>query len=113
MPESVFNEKPEALRKLLKAWYKALNYLKANPDEAVAIMARYYDLSPEEFKEIALGVEWPLIDESFEFLGKDVKNSQAGKLVGSFSDIFIEAGKTNKAVKAEEVLDSEILSSLR
>jgi NitT/TauT family transport system substrate-binding protein len=46
---------PEALQKLVNAWYMTLDWIKANPDEATAIMAKAAAVSPEEYAAYAEG----------------------------------------------------------
>ena len=49
------DEHPEALQKLVDAWYPTLDWIEANPDEATAIMAEKAERLAEEYEAFAEG----------------------------------------------------------
>ena len=44
--------RPEAVQRIINAWYMTLDYIKNNPDEAIAIMAKRAGVSVDEYKEL-------------------------------------------------------------
>jgi NitT/TauT family transport system substrate-binding protein len=48
-------DRPEDVQKLVEAWYKTLDYIKAHPDESLQIMADKAGVSVEEYKDFANG----------------------------------------------------------
>lgn len=53
-PELV-EERPEDVQALVDAWYDTLDYIEANPEESLAILAEAADLTPEEYQSFAAG----------------------------------------------------------
>ncbi|MGE3621876.1 MAG: aliphatic sulfonate ABC transporter substrate-binding protein [Acidimicrobiia bacterium] len=48
-------ERPGDVQALVDAWYATLDYIEANPEEALEILARAADLSVEEYESFAAG----------------------------------------------------------
>jgi NitT/TauT family transport system substrate-binding protein len=48
--EEVISKRPDDLKALIKAWYKAVDFVKSNPDEAYIIIGKAFGLSIENVK---------------------------------------------------------------
>lgn len=55
--DTVINN-PESVKALMRAWFRALEYYRSHPDEASALIAGYYGMSPEEYRSAVGGLEW-------------------------------------------------------
>jgi NitT/TauT family transport system substrate-binding protein len=51
----MLTERPADVQKLVNAWFKTLDYIKANPDKSVAIMSKRAGVSAAEYKEYDAG----------------------------------------------------------
>lgn len=49
---------PGLVKRLMRAWFKALNFYKAHPDEASEIIAPYYNISSEQYRKQVQGLKW-------------------------------------------------------
>jgi len=49
---------PGAVKKLMRAWFRALKYYREYPAEASAIIAKYYNISPAQYKKQVEGLLW-------------------------------------------------------
>ena len=49
---------PGLVKKVMRAWFKSLKYYRLHPDEASAIIARYYRITPEEYRKQVEGLKW-------------------------------------------------------
>jgi len=49
---------PALVKKIMRAWFKALNFYKENPEEASAIIAKYYKITPEQYRKQVQGLRW-------------------------------------------------------
>ena len=64
--------KPEdKLERFFRAWYRSLDYALAHKEEAVPIMAKGFDLPPDEFEAIMSGLRFIPKDEAERMLGAD------------------------------------------
>jgi NitT/TauT family transport system substrate-binding protein len=50
-------ERPDDVQKIVDAWYATLDYIAANPDEAIAIMAKQAGVTPADYATYAKGTE--------------------------------------------------------
>ncbi|HUC92947.1 MAG TPA: ABC transporter substrate-binding protein [Paenibacillus sp.] len=48
--ESVVKERPEDIQKIVDAWFDALDYFRANPEESIELLAGKAETTPEDFK---------------------------------------------------------------
>ena len=60
------NEHPEQVQAMVDSWFATLDYIKANPDEAIAIMARRAGVSIDEYKEYAKGTQIFTLEENLK-----------------------------------------------
>ena len=69
----VINEQPEQVQALVDSWFATLDYIAANSESAIAIMAKRAGVSVPEYKEYAEGTHIFSIEENIKaFLpGKD------------------------------------------
>src|SRR5262249_14955950 len=51
----LLKKRPADVQKLINAWYMTLDYIKANPDKATAIMAKRAGVSAAEYKDYDAG----------------------------------------------------------
>lgn len=49
---------PATVKKVMRAWFKALKYYRANPQEASEAIAKYYKITPEQYRKQVAGLKW-------------------------------------------------------
>lgn len=57
-------ERPGDVQKLVDAWYLTLDYIEANPDEAIEIMSAVAEVTPEEYADFAAGTTIFSVDDA-------------------------------------------------
>lgn len=60
------DERPEQVQAMVDSWFATLDYIKANPDKAIAIMAKRAGVSIDEYKEYAKGTQIFTIAENLK-----------------------------------------------
>jgi NitT/TauT family transport system substrate-binding protein len=94
--ESVTKNRPEDVKKILLAWFDALDYWKKNPDESLAIMAKAAETPVAEYK---LGVD------SVKIFSKE--DNQKAFIEGKdYTSLFFTANKTAEFLKSLDMLTS-------
>ncbi len=81
---------PDDVAALIKGYYKAIEYVKSNPTQAYAIMAKAvggYLQKPEDFASAAKGVRYFDRDRNIDFWGTEDKG-QAKDLIGYANEIW-------------------------
>ena len=55
LSREIVDSRPEDVQKIIEAWFKTLEYIEANPAEAVAIMAKRAGVTAEEYADYDAG----------------------------------------------------------
>ncbi|NOU99776.1 ABC transporter substrate-binding protein [Paenibacillus planticolens] len=92
--EEITKNRPEDVKKILHAWFDALDYWKANPEESLQIMAKAAETPVDEYKA---GVDSVKIFQ----LEDNVKAFQKGD---SYSSLHFTSQKTAEFLKGLEML---------
>lgn len=94
--ESVTKNRPEDVKKVLLAWFDALDYWQKNPEESLQIMAKAAETPLEEYKK---GVD------SVKIFSKE-DNLKAFKDGNDFTSLYFTAKKTGVFLKGLDMLSS-------
>jgi NitT/TauT family transport system substrate-binding protein len=70
---SIIEQRPEDVKKLLRAYHHAIAYTQQNPDESYAIMAQREGITAQEFKDSFEGIYLVSQDEQKDFFKQDGK----------------------------------------
>lgn len=107
---SVIEERPKAVRALLKGWFDALDYMQRSPQDAARRMGVRQQTTGEQFLEAQRGLHVPARDENVRLLaGPRPELAQTGRRLLS---LMLEAKLLRSAVNIEEVLAPGPLQSL-
>lgn len=106
--EKLAKENPEVLEKVAAGYFKALEYINANHDDAYQIMAQAFDVTVQDMEDFKTGVSWISLDENKKLFNKasSVNVYSTYELVCS---ILKENGDTNICLKSDDKLTSEII----
>lgn len=99
---------PDTVKRVMRAWFRAIEYWKAHPDEANAIMAGHYQETPEVFAELIEGVTWPTYEESTAYVSSD----RALNVVDTFGDVFLRTGQITQKADLRSAISADVLSGL-
>lgn len=113
MNENYLKKNPETTKKVMRAWFKALDLWKANPTEANAIMAKHYKITAPEFADMISGLKWPSIEENTAYFGKESGQGEIFKVAKTFSDIFIRDSVTKTQPDLSVAINQTLINSLK
>ena len=107
---SVLDKQPQALRTLLGAWFRALDYLQREPQDAARRMGIRQQTSGEQFLQTLQGIRIPSREENLTMLGGAAPGLVAtgGKLMA----LMLEAKLLRAEVRIETLLAPEPLAGL-
>jgi NitT/TauT family transport system substrate-binding protein len=104
--DDVLNDRKKDVVELIKAWYEALDYIKANPDPSYKVLAKEFGLPEKEVAETMEGVYFPTIQENIKFMG--ATTGPAALPIGKkVVDLYVKAGVMKKAL-APGLLEASI-----
>jgi NitT/TauT family transport system substrate-binding protein len=109
--ESSLRREPERFRKLMRAWFRARDFLLAQPGKASEMMAARERLSPDDFSSAMKGLILPSEQEMRQYLqpGRD----SIGPRLQSVSEYLLSKGLLKKPVDAAERLAPWIIGEPR
>ncbi len=103
-PELI-EERPEDVQKLVDAWYKTLDYMEANPEESLEILAEAAGTSIEDYESFAEGTTIFSVEEalaSFEDGDDTTSLLYTARLINPF---LVEAGLTEEEAPLDGLFD--------
>jgi NitT/TauT family transport system substrate-binding protein len=109
--EDLLKKRPADVQKLVNAWYMTLDYIKANPDKAVAIMAKRAGVSPAEYKDYDSGTTLFTQAQNIDAFksGSDITHlDYATKEISKF---LVDNKFVDKPVDSAGVFDSKFVES--
>jgi len=95
----------EGLKKIVKAWYDALDFYKGHPDEAQAVMARFTEDKPESLAQYLKEVRFYGPQENKSFFGSGEKPGPLYHVVERAADLWLRTKKARRKVSAKEVVE--------
>lgn len=109
--ETFAKENPEALRAIADGYFKALDYINTNHDEAYEIMSRNFSVTKAEMEDFKTGVSWTTKAENIALFDKTNANS-AYKNFSLIGDILAKNGEANIRVRADDKLTGDIINAV-
>lgn len=106
-------EKKDDIAAFVRAWYKAVDYSKSNPDDANAIMAKGVGgwlEDPKVFVETLSGIEYLDKAKNIEFFGTAAAPGQIEKTLGAALDIWKSFGRIQVEVKPADMIDYSFIN---
>lgn len=100
--------KKDDVAAFVRAWYKALEFIKTNPDEANQIMASGVGgwlNDPAVFAETLAGIEYLDREKNLALFGTPEAPGQLHKTLGTAIDIWKGFGRVQVDVKPEDIID--------
>jgi NitT/TauT family transport system substrate-binding protein len=104
-------ERPEDVQKLVNTWFDTMDFIKANPDESLKIMAKRAGVTPEEYKAYDKGTTLFTIQQNLEAFtpGKTSKNLDF--VAGNISEFLVKAGLAKQKPKLDGLLDDQFVKA--
>lgn len=84
-------DRPEDVQKVVNAWYATVAFLKSNPEEARAIMAKQAGISPEEYATLDAGTQILSAEDALEAFSEDLPAT--GEKINPF---LVDSGLTQQ-----------------
>jgi NitT/TauT family transport system substrate-binding protein len=109
---TLVKDKPEVLLAISKGWFKALQIINSNPDEAYAIMGDAYGMPAEEMKGFKTGITWLNLGDNLE-MHNELNPNNASSTFKRVGDILEKNNETDVRLKPENHLTSEIIEDLK
>lgn len=100
------------VRKLMRAWFKALDFVKQNPDEAYRIMAKHLNLTAEDVAGLVNVIKYADYEDNLRYFGLKEEESVFAEVFNSAGRIWKRERAIDQPATAEEVVLISFLKNL-
>lgn len=100
------DENPAAVQKLVDAWYLTLDYIDANPDESIAIMAEVAETTIEEYESFADGTTLFTAEEALAAFEDGDDTSSLRYTAELINPFLVESEFTEEEAPLDGLFDS-------
>lgn len=111
-PSDFISKNPQAVSAIINGYIDGMKFMKDKPDEAYAVVAKYFSTTVDDVKEQAKGVyNVPVAEMAGYFTPRDDAKSlfTSGKLI---ADILVKRGQIKVAPKIEDTFTTTFISKL-
>jgi NitT/TauT family transport system substrate-binding protein len=111
--EEVIKNRPDDLKALIKAWYKAVDFVKSNPVEAKKIIGKAFGLSNEEVESLLPKVVYCGKKRNKEAFGTKAKPGFLYHLYELISDAWLEEKVIDERDKPDEGIYPDFVRDIK
>ncbi|MDQ0203424.1 ABC transporter substrate-binding protein [Pectinatus haikarae] len=109
MKKSYIKEHPQAAKAIVAGWYEALEYMKTNNDDAIAIIAKRVGEKPENVKDELKDVKFYDQAGNKEYFGTADQKGEFYKITAIAAKLWKDLGLVDKDVNADSIIDGSFL----
>lgn len=102
---------PEAAKAIVAGWYDAIEYMKTNPDDAIAIIAKRIGEKPEAVKAQLGDVKFYDQAGNKEYFGTADNPGEFYEITATAAQLWKELGLVDKDVDAKSIIDGSFLDA--
>jgi len=108
---STVESRPKDVQKVVAAYFDAVDYIKTNPQDAYAIMAKAEGISTEEFASHVEGIKYLDLNNNVELFGSD-SNGRIYTTTQQISQLLADNNVTRNLPDVHKMLDPQFLLNL-
>lgn len=112
MKKSYLKEHPEVAKAIVNGWYDALDYMKTNPDDAIAIIAKHVGQKPEEVKAQLGDIQFYDEAGNKAYFGTPDNPGDFYKVSNMLNDLWVKLKIIDKPVDAASIIDGSYLDKI-
>ena len=111
--KNLLPERADRIARAMRAWFKAVEYTKAHPEEASKIMSKEFNVPAADFKRMATGAQLTDLPDTLKTCGTARQPGPVRQLALDASELWMASGVINKPVPPEDVIDWTVIDKLR
>ncbi|AEF93918.1 aliphatic sulfonates family ABC transporter, periplasmic ligand-binding protein [Desulfotomaculum nigrificans CO-1-SRB] len=110
--DKTIKERPDDVKKILMAWFDALEWWKQNPDEAFGILAKKANTSVEDYKTLNKGVKIFSLDDNLKAFTKADNMQYIGYTGTEIAKFLKSKGMLESIPDVEKSLDGSFVEAI-
>ena len=100
------------IEKIMRAWFKSLDFVKQHPEEAYGIMGKHLDFKTEDVAAMVQAIRYASYEDNLKYFGLGGGKCVFGEVFNSAETIWKREGVIDHTVTAEEVSSTSFLRDL-
>jgi NitT/TauT family transport system substrate-binding protein len=104
---------PDKYVKFLRGIYRAVDYFYANQEESIPIIASFFSITPEEFKETLPNFRYTPYEEAVNFIGSAVAPGRAYEVFRDAMALNLEFGSSDVELFPEDHITPEVIVQVK
>lgn len=105
------NEHPDQVQAVVDSWFATLDYINANEEAALNIMAQRAGVSVEEYKEYAAGTRIFTLEDNLKALEPGQDNTALSYSAAQVSDFLLKTGLITSKPDLSQLFDDRFLKA--
>lgn len=102
---ALVDERPDDVALLVEAWYATLDWIEANPDEALEIMADAAELTPEEYASFESGTNLFTAEEALAAFEGEEAPEGLGPMAEQINDFLVDTELAEQAAPLDTLFE--------
>ena len=102
----------EQVKAVLRAWFKALDWMDEHPEETITIFAESLGLPEEEIEFFFTMLEFMDLDENLDFYGTNDQLGPVEEYTENAAQIWLEEGIIETKPNTSDIIDASYLNDL-
>ncbi len=107
----LINEHPDQVQAMVDSWFATLDYLEANSDSAIAIMAKRAGVSVEEYKQYAEGTHIFSIEENLKAFLPGTDRTSLAFAVEEITEFLTKVGLAKQKPDLSKLFDDRFIKA--
>jgi NitT/TauT family transport system substrate-binding protein len=99
------DDRPEDVQLLVDAWYKTLDYIEENPEEALEITAEAAELSPEEYASFEEGTKLFTAQEAMDAFDGEEAPEGLTPMAEQINDFLVDTGLAEEPAELDGLFE--------
>lgn len=110
---NVAKNRKEDVEKLIKGWFKAIEFIDKNEEEAVRIMKEKFGIPGEEITGMLSGLKFTSLNENLKFFNSNSDNqSDIVTIFNEAGEVYHDAGLITKPVNGLEYFNATFINKI-
>lgn len=109
--ENIVKEQPTAIKALLRALFASLTFIQEHPKEGIQIIARNFNLTPDETKAQLKTLKWLDYQKNILYFSSR-KKPNAEQVLQDASHLWFKLGIIKQHIDAKKLIDATLLRTL-
>jgi NitT/TauT family transport system substrate-binding protein len=107
--DKLYKNNPEVLKGISEGWFKSLEYIKSNPDDAYTVMGKAFNVSKQDMIDFKSVMTWYTKEDNIKMFDKSNTTNvyQIFQLVG---DVLEKNGSAKMRFKPEDKVTNSIVN---